>query len=407
MALRYLWGAQGRAEGRSFIRFITYVAIGGVTVGVAALLLALSIVRGFSQEIEDKIVGFGAHVQVRSFLQDAPLEPMRQLEDRLRQMEGVASVVPVAEHFVLLRRSREAIDGVALFGADEPPAYLKKRTVAGSFSFAPDSLRRPGLVLGQQLADRLSLSVGDVVTAFSMDDPDSAEGSLLQPRVKQFHVAGIFETSLSNIDDLYVFTGLQPARELIGMSPDAVTHFDLTLRDVSRADSVAARVEREFGFPVGAQTIYERFQGLFAWVNLQQGIIPLVISVIIIVAAFNIIGALLMMILEKTREIGVLESLGASARTMRRLYLTIGLLIGCVGTLLGEGIALGLGLIQQRYGIIPLPAEAYYMKTAPVELNPLDFVLVAGVALALCAVAAYVPARVASRIEPVEAIRFE
>ena len=407
MALRYLWGAEGQAEGSSFLRFITYVAIGGIALGVGALLLALSIVRGFSQEIENKIVGFGAHVQVRSYLQDSPLEPADQLEERLRTVPQVERVTPVAESFILLRRSREAIDGVALFGADEPPAYLSDRVVAGAFSFAPDSLQHPGLVLGEQLAERLNLELGDTVTAFSINDPGGASTGMLQPRVKQFHVAGIYATSLATIDDLYVFTGLGTARQLMGMPSDAVTHFDLTVQNVTRADSVAAQIEREFGFPVGAQTIFERFQGLFAWVNLQQGIIPLVISVIVLVAAFNIVGTLLMMILEKTREIGVLESLGASGRTMRRLFLTLGLLIGLVGTVIGEVLALSLGLIQQRFEVIPLPAEAYYMTSAPVELSPIDFVVVAGVALALCALAAYIPARVASRIEPVEAIRFQ
>ncbi len=407
MALRYLWGAEGQAEGRSFLRFITYVAIGGIALGVGALLLALSIVRGFSQEIENKIVGFGAHVQVRSYLQDAPLEPADELEARLRGVPNVSRVAPVAQRFILLRRSREAIDGVALFGADEPPPYLADRVVDGAFRFAPDSLRRPGLVLGHQLARRLDLSVGQTVTAFSINDPGETSAGLLQPRVKQFHVAGIYETSLATIDDLYVFTSLRTARELIGLPENAVSHYDLTVQPVSRADSVAAQIEREFGFPVGAQTIYERFQGLFAWVNLQQGIIPLVISVIVIVAAFNIVSTLLMMILEKTREIGVLESLGASGRMMRRLFLALGLLIGVVGTVIGEALALILALIQQRFQIIPLPAEAYYMKSAPVELSPLDFVIVASVALTLCALAAYVPARVASRIKPVEAIRFQ
>ena len=155
-----------------------------------------------------------------------------------------------------------------------------------------------------------------------------------------------------------------------------------------------------------ARSIYEVWRGLFAWVELQESIIPLVIGVIILVAAFNIVGALLMIILEKTREIGVLESMGASSRSLRRLFLWLGLLIGIVGTAIGEGLALVLALIQQRYGIIPLPPEAYYMDTAPIELNPFDFVLVAVVTLTLCALAAYVPARVAAAIDPIRVIRF-
>jgi len=406
MAWRYLRGAEGSSEGRRFLRFITYVAVGGVAVGVAALLLALAIVRGFSQEIEEKIIGFGAHIQVQSYLDAQRLTDADTLARKLRATPGVAHVSPVVEHFVLLRASRQSIDGVALFGSDAPPSYLAQNTVAGTFSFARDSLRRPGLVVGQQLASRLGVEVGSVVTAFALGGTNGGIVGGVRPRVKQFHIAGIYETSLTTIDDLYVFGDLTTARDLFDVAPGAVSHLSVTVDDVDKVSEIAAQIESDLGFPVAAQTIYQRFQGLFAWVNLQQNIIPVVISVIVVVAAFNIIGALLMMILEKTREIGVLESMGASARTMRRLFLMLGVLIGLAGTALGETIALGLALLQQHYKLIPLPAEAYFMKTAPVALNPFDFILVGVVALVLCALAAYLPARVASRVEPVAAIRF-
>jgi lipoprotein-releasing system permease protein len=227
--------------------------------------------------------------------------------------------------------------------------------------------------------------------------------------VKQFTVAGTFETSLSNIDDNFVFTDLSTARRLVGMPSGTVSRFDVSVRDISEVDSVAAQIKSQIGFPATANTIYELqpYASLFAWVELQQGIIPLVIGVIVLVGAFNIIGALLMMILEKTREIGVLQSLGTSQRTLKRLFLTLGLLIGAVGTAIGSGLALTLGLIQQQFQIIPLPAEAYYMTTAPIELNPIDYVFVSVLTLALCGLAAYIPARVAARVEPVRAIRFQ
>jgi len=407
MALRFLRGAEGRAEGRSFLRFITYVAIGGVALGVAALLLAFAIVRGFSQEIEDKIVGFGSHVQVRSYLADSPLENADQLQQGIAAMDSVSSVTPVAESFVLLRQSSKSIDGVILSGMPDPPSYLSERVVRGAFELqTPDG--KPAVVVGQTLADRLNLEVGQSVAAFAM--PSGEDGVQVgTPRVQSFTVSGIYETSLLDIDDTYVFTHISAGRRLAQMSGQQVSRFDVTLPDATRSStqSVAASIEEEFGFPVAARTVYQQFAGLFAWVNLQEGIIPLVIGVIVLVSAFNIIGALLMLILEKTREIGVLQSLGASGTTLKRLFLLLGLLIGAVGTLIGEGLALGLALIQQRYEVIPLPAEAYYMTSAPVQLNAIDFVLVASVTLLLCGLAAYIPARVAARIEPVRAIRFQ
>ena len=410
MAFRYLLGAQGREEGRRFVRFITYVAIGGVAVGVAALLLALSIVRGFSQEIEAKIVGFGAHVQIESF-QDAPLSDAGRMYQDLSQRETVARVAPVVTEFALLRRSAVEIDGVALWGTDVLPPYLAEHLTGGTASFEPDAASRNGLVIGAALARLLDVDIGDRVTVFSMRKTNGDGARPLstlgvRPRVKQFHVGGIYETALADFDELYVFTDIDVARDLLQYGPDQVTRFDLTLHDVSQADAVTLDVEETYGFPVMGRTIYQVFRGLFAWVNLQEAIIPVVISIMIIVAAFNIIGTLLMIVMEKTREIGVMASMGASRQVLRRLFLWLGLFIGAAGTSLGLSFAFILAMLQQRYAIIPLPAEAYYMDTAPIALNPLDFALVGAIALILCVLSAYIPARFASRIEPLKVIRF-
>lgn len=405
MALRYLKGARGRAEGQSFLRFITYVAISGVALGVGALLLALMIVRGFSQEIQSKITGFGAHIQVQQFLQSGGLNDAAAKQSHLQTLGGVTRVAPVVEDFALLRRSSEFVDGVVMFGTDAPPPYLSGRTVRGSFALdAPADAST--LVVGKALADRLQIDVGDRVTAFSLRTSDESGMAVRRPRVTSFRVTGIYETSLTMLDDVYVFTDIETARRLMGVPDNTVSHFDVTVRDLAQVDSVAAQIEAAFDMPVSARTIYEQFAGLFAWVNLQEGIVPLVIGVIVIVAAFNIVGTLLMVILEKTREIGVLMSLGASSRMVQRLFLALGTLIGIVGTAMGAGLAFALGRIQQTFQVIPLPAEAYYMKTAPIELNVLDFVFVSVVAVLLCAAAAYIPARVAARIEPVRSIRF-
>jgi lipoprotein-releasing system permease protein len=158
--------------------------------------------------------------------------------------------------------------------------------------------------------------------------------------------------------------------------------------------------------PVYARSIFQVQQNLFAWVNLQQSVVPLVIGVIVLVAAFNIIGTLLMVTLEKTREIGIILSMGCPADGVKRLFVWLGFMIGLVGTGLGMGLALVLALLQLEFGLIPLPQEAYYIDTAPVELSAFDFVLVAVVSLALCTLSAYLPARVASRVDPVRSIRF-
>lgn len=405
VALRYLWRAQGRDEGKRFVRFITFTAIGGVAIGVTALLLALAIVRGFSQEIKGKIVSFGAHVQVEGFDTD-PIDDAEGYIAELSRMDHVTEVMPVVQEFALLRRSSRDIDGVSFRGLSGSPPELRERIIEGAFTYEVDSLGYSGLVIGNQLSRLLGLKLGDKVVAFSMRQQQGEGLSISQPRIKQFYVSGIYETSFANFDELFVFTDIKATRELFSYGPTQVTRFDVFLDDVSHAESVAEKVDKEIGFPLYARTVFQVFRQYFAWVNLQESIIPLVIGVIILVGAVNILATLLMILLEKTHEIGILSSMGASPKMLQRLFLWLGLFIGGIGMIIGQCLALGLGLLQQRFGIIPLPEEAYYMKVAPIALRGVDFLIVGILALALCALAAYIPARIASKTEPIRAIRF-
>jgi len=361
-------------------------------------------VRGFSREIEEKIVGFGAHVRVENYV-DEPLARADTLAPALAALPGVEQVAPVADDFALLR-SKAGIDGAVVTGtAEDSQPFLAEQIRSGSFSFAPDSSGRVGMVIGQALADLLDVEVGSQLTAFSMREMGSGV-TMNRPRVRAFHVAGIYETGLADFDEVFAYTDLDAARALLGLEDDEVSRFDIMLDDIDRSDATAGVITETFGVPIYARSIYRVQQNLFAWVNLQQSIVPLVIGVIVLVAAFNIIGTLLMLILEKTGEIGIILSMGCPAEGVKRLFVWLGFLIGVVGTGLGMALALVLALLQIEFGLIPLPQEAYYIDTAPVELNPFDFVLVAIVSLALCTLSAYLPARVASRIDPVRSIRF-
>ncbi|GMQ80974.1 MAG: ABC transporter permease [Rhodothermia bacterium] len=403
IALRYLRRAQGRSEGRRFLRLITFISVGGVAVGVATLILALSIVRGFSREIESKIVGFGAQIQVESF-RDAPLDNASELYDRLVTFEAVENVSPVVQEFVLLRKSSTRIDGVSIWGTDVLPDYLVGALQEGNGTFDPSKDGHAGMVIGRKLASSLALNLGDRITAFSLRNRDGVGSLARTPKVKQFHVSGIFETSLANFDELYVFTDIATTRSLLEYRQDEVTRYDLSLHEGFDPQQVAEMIDANLTFPVMARSIYDVYRSLFAWVNLQENIIPLVIGIIILVAAFNIIGTLLMIILEKTREVGILASMGASAASLRKLFLTLGLYIGATGVILGEATALVFAWIQLQYSIIPLPEEAYYMSTAPIQLSIYDFIIVGILTLIMCAASSYFPARFASSIEPIKAI---
>ena len=409
VALRYLRGASGRDERRGFLRFVVLSAIGGVAVGTGALLLAMMIVRGFSREIEAKIVGFGQHVQVESVLGE-PLAASDALAGRLRGVPGVTRVEPAVIDFTLLRGKRETgrpgVDGVLLWGtAEAGQPFVRDNVTSGRFSFAPDARGRPGVVLGARFAERLGLSVGDAVTAFSTRGLGQGEVRA-RPRVRVFHVAGLFQTGLGDFDDRFAYTGIADVRSLFAYAPDQTTRIDLTLADRTLAPATAQAITDAFGPPVLARPIDDVYSGLFAWVALQQSIVPLVISILVLVAAFNIVGALLMVVIEKSREIGTVLAMGASRRAVRRLFVLLGLLVGVAGATLGAAIALGLGALQVRFRFISLPSDAYFLDSAPVEIRALDVLLTVAAAIVLCTLAAYLPARAASRIEPIRSIRF-
>ena len=403
IAKRYLKGAEGKSEGRQFLKLVTFITIGGVSVGVATLILALSIVRGFSQEIRAKVIGFGAHVQVES-IRDAPLDSFSELRHLVMQVEGVDSADPVVQEFVLLRRSSVNIEGVSIWGTEKLPSYLESGLIEGSADLKEDATGKPGLVIGAKLAKTMGAEIGTLLTAFSVNTM-SGTNSFSPPRLAQFEVRGIYETSLANFDELYVFVDLDRSLELLDYAPGQISRLDVRLNPGYDYTETADAIDAVLEFPAIARPITDVYRSLFAWVTLQESIIPLVISIIVFVAAINIIGTLLMIILEKTSEMGILASFGATAKTRRRIFVYFGLYVGLSGVMIGEIMALGLAFIQLKFDIIPLPAEAYYMSSAPIALHWLDFIWVAAITLILCALSSYIPARYAARIEPLHAIR--
>jgi lipoprotein-releasing system permease protein len=317
---------------------------------------------------------------------------------------------PAVVDFALVRArgaggAEANVDGTLLWGTTpDAQGFIAERT-AGRFDFAPNAEGHPGAVVGARFAERLGLAVGDRLTVFSTRGLGTG-GVAARPRVRVFHVAGVFETGLGDFDDRFAYAGLDDVRALFDYGPDQVTRIDLTLADRAQAAAVATSISEGIGPPVMARSIEDVYFGLFAWVRLQQSIVPLVISILVIVAAFNIIGALLMVVLEKAREIGTVLAMGATRGAVRRLFVFLGFLVGVTGAAIGALAALAFGLLQARFKLIPLPADAYYLDAAPVEIQALDVVWTVVVAVALCTLAAYLPARAAARIEPIHSIRF-
>jgi len=398
IAQRYLHSQRNAG----FISFITAIATAGVTLGTAALIIALSVLGGFEREITEKVIGFTSHVQVLGY-QNLPLTDYEANTGVLqREIPLIASVSPFVSREALIRSS-EGVDGILLKGVDpeRDNTAIRRYVVGGAYDIGHDAGTLPKVVLSRRLAARLAVDVGGKVAIFGI----GRLGEEQQPRVMQFRVTGLYESGMAEHDDLFGFTDLVDA-QLLFQYGKAVSGYDLLLTRVDSAEAVATRASDLLGYPHYARTVFETYRNLFSWIELQKKPVPIILSLIIIVATVNIIGTLLMMVLDKTREIGVLASMGATRWGITRIFLRQGLTIAVGGTILGNVLAFVLCYVQYQWKILSLPSDIYFMTSVPILLKPEYFLLVSVVSLILCALSSLLPARLASRLHPVTAIRF-
>jgi lipoprotein-releasing system permease protein len=384
-----------------FLSFITTIAVIGVAMGTAALILTVSILDGFEREIKGKVIDFSAHIQIQGY-QNGLLPHPNESRERVRtQVPGVRVMVPFVSREGMVQ-SRDGVDGVFLKGVSAGADALTpaRYVVRGGFlSAARDGASQ--VVIGEKLAVRLNVGVGDRLVIYGL--PGSSRS--LQPRAKQFAVCGVYESGMSEYDDVYAYTDLASAQALF-QTGDAVTGYDVLVDDLAKVELTAHEIEELLGYPHYARSVFQLYRNLFSWVDLQKQLSPLLLSLIIIVATVNIIGTLLMFVLEKMRAIGILKSLGAGPTLIRRIFILQGLSIAVIGIVLGNLIALALLLVQREFRVFSLPADIYYMNTVPVVLSPANFVLVSAVAFVLCLVTTLLPSRAAAKMDPVNALRF-
>lgn len=398
IAKRYL---RPRRRG-GFLSFITVITVVGVMLGTAALIITLSVLDGFERDIREKVIGFTSHIEVRGF-QNMPLQHYRSgMERVMKEVRGVRVIAPFAAREGMIR-SHDGVDGIFLKGIDPHEDILRSRShiIRGSFVGAADS-GMPGIVIGRKLADRLNVDLGATLVVFALPGERSAA---IQPHAMQFRLKGIYETGMAEFDDVYAYASLPAAQQLFQLG-DAVTGYDLLVDDLARVDSIAEGVQEVLGYPHFARTVFQMYRNLFSWVELQKKLSPVLLSLIIIVATVNIVGTLLMFVLEKTHAIGVLKSLGAGPGFIRRVFTLQGLLIACSGAALGNVLAYVCCWIQLTFRVISIPADIYYMDTVPILLRAPNFIGVTVVVIALCLLTSILPSRAAARLDAVAALRF-
>ena len=402
IGLRYL---KARRRHRSF-SLNTFISITGVTLGVGALIATLGIMTGFTDEIRSKILGTNAHIIVV----DRTGQPMTDhgaILKKVMQVAHVQAATPFLYTQVLLSYERQS-QGVVLRGIDPATAGrvtdLDKNLLGGSLADLAPGIegRPPGIILGRELAMRLGAFVGAAVTAIS---PTGTIGPLgIVPKLKKFQVVGLFDSGMYEYDSSLAYIPLAEAQKLLDFG-SAVNGVEVKIGDIFLSGAVARAIEAELGFPYGARDWKEMNKSLFSALQLEKIMMFIILVLIILVASFNIVSTLTMIVVEKGREIAILKAMGATPARIMRIFMIDGLVIGLAGVALG--IPLGYAaswLIQEYY---TLPGDVYYISRIPVKLLWQDIVWVSGAALAISLVATLYPSWRAARLEPVEALRYE
>jgi lipoprotein-releasing system permease protein len=401
IASRYL-----RSKRRlSFISLISLLATGGVFIGVAALTIVLSVMNGFEDQVQRRIAGTNAHIAVLAS-DDRAIAVTDSLARRVHEVLPEARMAPFVYAKAMVV-SRHGIDGMVVKGVD-PGAESHVTEIMARLSppAAPlDGGDLPGIGIGQELALRLRVVPGDVILlSLPTEEPGGVLGGM--PRVKKVRVSSIFRSGLYEYDSSFGIVRLETAQEFFGLGRLA-TGLEMRIPDMFRAREVSRTLELTLGPEYRVTNWIDLNRNLFSWMRIEKAVMFTILILIVLVAAVNIVSSLVMLVLEKRRDIGVLRTMGVTPRGIMRIFLVQGMLVGLVGTSMGLVTGFGVSYLLGRYKLLKLPGEIYFIDTLPVKMEWTDFLFVAVAAAVTCFFASLYPAWKAARLAPVDAIRYE
>ena len=406
VAARYMKSKQRE----SFISVITLITIAGIAIGVAALVAVLSMMNGFESEVRERIVGTLAHVTVYTF-DDVGVQETESLMEDVLSADHVLAASPFIYYKASISSHREN-DGTMVRGIDPQlergVSSLAETIVEGDLMLDTLDTGLPGAVLGKTLANRLGVAVGDRIVLMSLKDITFSGGvtGMTMPKVAQFTVSGIFSNGLYEYDASLCYISIPAAQKLFKMG-EKVTGVQIKIDDMYRSRHVSEVLNEQLGFPYFATDWTQMHKSLYSWMKLEKYGMFIGFALIIAVAAFNIISTLIMFVLEKKKEVAILKSMGATRRSVMRIFVYQGIVAGTVGTVAGTILGVVICLLQQEFGLISLPADIYFISKLPVKMMPLDLLLIAATSIFLSFLATLYPAYRAGRLYPVEILRYE
>lgn len=400
--VRHILKGSGRQMAGPSVR----IAIASVAIGVAVMISAVAILQGFKHEIRSRIAGFSAHIRVSTFSDNTSAEPTpfvadNALIDKIYKVRGIKGVQKVAYKTCLLR-TRDQIQGLVLKGggSDFDTSFLKENLVAGRLPDFSDTATSYDLLISQKIAQLLQIKTGNKVTLFFMGQGENA------PRARRFNITGIYDTGLEDFDQTMAFCNIRHLRRINDWRPNEVGYLEIYLERESQMEEVTNKLYQLLPSELNVSTMRENYPQIFDWLQLQDVNVIVILVLMILVSVMAMSSALVILIVEKTRSIGILKALGATDSRLRKTFLLASGYIAGKGLVWGNLSGLLLMSLQARFHLVPLPRDSYYMDYVPVLLQVSPLVLINLGTLVLCVVSMLIPTQFITRITPLKAIRF-
>jgi len=409
VAMRYL---RSRRSSR-LLSLITVIAVGGVTIGVMALVIVLGVMNGMQNDLREKILVVNPHLRILTYGEGLRLDDWPEVITKVRRTPGVVAAAPFVLTQGLISAGHDYAEGVAVIGVESDTGSRAVTSLPHYFTKGDLAFRTTqpgvegGIAIGTRLASKLSAYPGDIVTmvAPAGSQFNRSLGAFV-PKYRRYEVTGLFETGMYDYDNSYVVMRRQAAQDFAGLG-GAVTGLEVRLAHPERASEYAQQLESMLGYPYRALDWQLQNRSLFSALKLEKLAMGLVVFLICVVAAFNVVGTLTMVVRDKTREIGILLAMGMQRGRIRCIFLIQGVFIGLVGTALGAVLGLIVGASVNRGHLIPIDPSIYFIDHLPVLNNPLDALAVVAASLVIATLAPLYPSTQAARLDPVSAIRYE